>query len=133
VVPGGGVALVRALQTISIKGDNHEQDLGIAIALRAMEEPLRQIVYNAGVEPSVVMAAVKAGKGNFGYNAQTEEYGDMLAMGILDPAKVVRSALQNAASIAGLLITTAAAVASASEDNGDGSVAREGTGSDYGM
>ncbi len=133
VVPGGGVALVRALQTITIKGDNHEQDLGIAIALRAMEEPLRQIVYNAGVEPSVVMAAVKAGKGNFGYNAQTEEYGDMLAMGILDPAKVVRSALQNAASIAGLLITTAAAVATASEDNGDGSVAREGTGSDYGM
>ena len=133
VVPGGGVALVRALQTISIKGDNHEQDLGIAIALRAMEEPLRQIVANAGVEPSVVMAAVKAGKGNFGYNAQTEEYGDMLAMGILDPAKVVRSALQNAASIAGLLITTAAAVATASEDNGDGSVAREGTGSDYGM
>jgi len=133
VVPGGGVALVRALQSITIKGDNHEQDLGIAIALRAMEEPLRQIVYNAGVEPSVVMAAVKAGKGNFGYNAQTEEYGDMLAMGILDPAKVVRSALQNAASIAGLLITTAAAVATASEDNGDGTVAREGTGSDYGM
>jgi chaperonin GroEL len=133
VVPGGGVALVRALQSISIKGDNHEQDLGIAIALRAMEEPLRQIVHNAGVEPSVVMAAVKAGKGNFGYNAQTEEYGDMLAMGILDPAKVVRSALQNAASIAGLLITTAAAVATSSEENGNGSVAREGTGSDYGM
>ena len=133
VVPGGGVALVRALQAISIKGDNHEQDLGIAIALRAMEEPLRQIVFNAGVEPSVVMAAVKAGTGNFGYNAQTEQYGDMLAMGILDPAKVVRSALQNAASIAGLLITTTAAVATASEDNGDGSVARQGTGSDYGM
>jgi len=112
VVPGGGVALVRCLDKVSnLKGDNEEQDMGINIARRAMEEPLRQIVENAGAEGSVVLDKIKHGKGSFGFNAQTEEYGDLVKMGILDPTKVVRCALQNAASIAGLLITTEASVA----------------------
>jgi chaperonin GroEL len=112
VVPGGGVALIRALQGIKgLKGDNHEQDVGIAIACRAMEEPLRQIVANAGDEQSVVLNEVMKGKGNYGYNAATAEYGDMVKFGILDPTKVTRSALQNAASVAGLLITTECMVA----------------------
>lgn len=112
VVPGGGVALIRALSAVSkIKGDNEDQDAGIAIARRAMEEPLRQIVSNAGEEPSVVLNKVREGKGNYGYNAATGEYGDMVEMGILDPTKVTRSALQNAASVAGLIITTEAMVA----------------------
>ena len=117
VVPGGGVALVRALNKISsLKGANHDQDVGIAIARRAMEEPLRQIVANAGDEPSVVLNKVAQGSGNFGYNAANGEYGDMIAMGILDPTKVARSALQNAASIAGLMITTEAMVADLPKD-----------------
>jgi chaperonin GroEL len=112
IVPGGGVALIRALQAITkVKGDNHDQDVGINIARRAMEEPLRQIVANAGDEPSVVLNKVGEGKGNYGYNAATGEYGDLVEMGILDPTKVTRSALQNAASIAGLMITTEAMVA----------------------
>ncbi len=112
VVPGGGVALIRSLQAIKgLKGSNHDQDVGIAIALRSMEEPLRQIVANAGDEPSVVLDKISAGAGNYGYNAATAEYGDMIDMGILDPTKVTRSALQNAASVAGLLITTEAMVA----------------------
>ena len=112
VVPGGGVALVRALSKLKgLEGENEDQDTGIAIARRAMHEPLRQIVANAGGEPSVVLNKVMAGKGNYGFNAQTEEYGDLVKMGILDPTKVVRAALQNAASIAGLLITTEATVA----------------------
>ena len=112
VVPGGGVALIRALQGVKgIKGDNHDQDVGIDIARRAMEEPLRQIVANAGDEASVVLNKVEEGQGNFGYNAATGEYGDMVEMGILDPTKVTRSALQNAASVAGLIITTEAMVA----------------------
>ena len=112
VVPGGGVALVRALSKLKgLKGDNDDQDTGIAIARRAIHEPLRQIVANSGGEPSVVLNKVLDGKGNYGFNAQTEEYGDMVKMGILDPTKVVRTALQNAASIAGLLITTEATVA----------------------
>ncbi len=114
VVPGGGVALVRARAAIdSLAGENHDQDVGIAIARRAMQEPLRQIVSNAGDEASVVNAKVADGEGKFGYNAQTGEYGDMVGMGILDPTKVVRTALQNAASIAGLMITTEASVAEA--------------------
>ena len=114
VVPGGGVALVRARAAIdSLTGENHDQDVGIAIARRAMQEPLRQIVSNAGDEASVVNAKVADGEGKFGYNAQTGEYGDMVGMGILDPTKVVRTALQNAASIAGLMITTEASVAEA--------------------
>ncbi|NJO17581.1 MAG: chaperonin GroEL [Thioploca sp.] len=112
VVPGGGVALVRTFKAIQgLKGANRDQDTGIKIALRAMEEPLRQIVANAGQEPSVILNKVIEGQGNFGYNAATEEFGDMVAMGILDPTKVTRSALQNAASIAGLMITTEAMVA----------------------
>ena len=108
IVPGGGVALVRAASKVAeeLKGDNEEQNVGIRLALRAMEAPLRQIVANAGEEASVVARNVKDGKGNFGYNAGTEQYGDMLEMGTLDPTKVTRSALQFAASIAGLMITT---------------------------
>ena len=117
VVAGGGVALVRAQQAvIGLEGDNHDQDMGISIARRAMEEPLRQIVANSGAESSVVLAKVAESNGNSGFNAQTEEYGDMIDMGILDPTKVVRTALQNAASIAGLLITTEASVAEAPKD-----------------
>ncbi len=112
VVPGGGVALIRALSAVEkVKGDNHDQDVGVSIARRAMEEPLRQIVANAGDEPSVVVNKVKEGKDNFGYNAASGEYGDMIDMGILDPTKVTRTALQNAASVAGLMITTEAMVA----------------------
>ena len=111
VVPGGGVALVRALATIKdLKGINEDQNHGIQIAKRSMEAPLREIVTNAGEEPSVVLNNVASGKDNYGYNAQTGEYGDMVAMGILDPTKVTRTALQNAASIAGLMITTEAMV-----------------------
>ena len=112
VVPGGGVALVRACAAVDkVVGDNHDQDVGIAIARRAMEDPLRQIVENAGEEASVVLSKVAAKKGNYGYNAATGEYGDMIKMGILDPTKVTRTALQNAASVAGLLITTECMVA----------------------
>ena len=111
IVPGGGVALIRSLKGVTgVEGDNDDQTVGINIARRAMEEPLRQIVSNAGEEPSVIVNKVKDSKGNQGWNAQTEEYGDMVKMGVVDPAKVVRTALQNAASIAGLLITTEAAV-----------------------
>jgi chaperonin GroEL len=118
VVPGGGVALVRAVQSLGdIKVDNHDQEVGIKIAKRALEEPLRQIVNNAGDESSVVLNKVAEGKGNFGYNAATGEYGDMVAMGILDPTKVTRAALQNAASIAGLMITTEAMVAEKPADD----------------
>lgn len=107
VVAGGGVALVRAASSIhNLKGDNEDQNVGIKVALRAMESPLRQIVTNCGEEAAIVANEVKAGKGNYGYNAVTEKYGDMIAMGILDPTKVTRSALQYAASIAGLMITT---------------------------
>ncbi|PJG59158.1 chaperonin GroEL [Aeromonas cavernicola] len=107
VVAGGGVALVRvATKLAELRGDNEDQNVGIKVALRAMEAPLRQIVVNAGEEASVIANAVKNGEGNFGYNAYTEQYGDMLAMGILDPTKVTRSALQFASSIAGLMITT---------------------------
>ena len=114
VVPGGGVALVRALQAIGeLKGANEDQNHGIIIALRAMEAPLREIVTNCGEEPSVVLNQVKQGSGSYGYNAASGEYGDMLEMGILDPTKVTRTALQNAASIAGLMITTEAMVAEA--------------------
>lgn len=117
VVPGGGVALVRALESIKdLKGANEEQTVGINILRRAAEAPLRQIVANSGDEASVVLDKVKQGKGNYGYNAATSEYGDMIEFGIIDPAKVTRSALQAAASIAGLLITTEAIVAELPED-----------------
>ncbi|MDD4929370.1 MAG: chaperonin GroEL [Gallionella sp.] len=117
IVPGGGVALLRAKVAVSgLKGDNHDQDAGITIVLRAMEAPLRAIVQNAGDEPSVVVNKVVEGSGSFGYNAATSEYGDMLAMGVVDPTKVTRVALQNAASIAGLMLTTACMVAELPED-----------------
>jgi chaperonin GroEL len=118
VVPGGGVALVRAAAKLAdLTGDNEDQTLGIKLALRAMESPLRQIATNAGAEASVVINAVKKGTGNFGYNAANDTYGDMLEMGILDPTKVARSALQFAASIASLMITTEAMVAEAPKDD----------------
>ncbi|GHC36629.1 chaperonin GroEL [Aidingimonas halophila] len=112
VVPGGGTALVRVMSKVTgLKGDNEDQNHGIAIALRAMESPLRQIVDNAGEEASVVINRIKDGEGNFGYNAQTGEYGDLFEMGVIDPAKVTRSALQAAGSVAGLMITTEAMIA----------------------
>ena len=111
VVPGGGVAYLRARASAKPKTDNHDQEAGVKIIMRALEEPLRWITANAGDEPSVVVNKVVEGKGNFGYNAQSGEYGDMIQMGVLDPTKVTRSALQNAASVAGLILTTAAMVA----------------------
>ncbi len=117
IVPGGGVALIRVRQAISsLKGVNADQDAGIKIVLRALDEPLRQIVTNAGEEASVVVAKVAEGSGNFGYNAQTGEYGDLVESGVLDPTKVTRTALQNAASVAGLLLTTDATVHEAPKD-----------------
>lgn len=119
IVAGGGVALVRAAAKVAanLKGDNEEQNVGIKLALRAMEAPLRQIVTNSGEEASVVASAVKNGEGNFGYNAGTEQYGDMIEMGILDPTKVTRSALQFAASVAGLMITTECMVTDLPKDD----------------
>lgn len=117
VVAGGGTALIRTKQAIAgLKGDNDEQNAGIKIVLRAMEEPMRQIVANAGEEPSVIVNAVSQEKGNYGYNAQTGAFGDMIEMGVLDPAKVTRTALQNAASVAGLILTTDCMVGEISED-----------------
>ncbi|CUB03389.1 chaperonin GroEL [Marinomonas fungiae] len=119
VVAGGGVALVRALTKLGeLRGDNEDQNVGITLALRAMEAPMRQIVSNAGDEASVVVDKVKQGEGNFGYNAATGVYGDMIEMGILDPAKVTRSALQAAASVAGLMITTEAMIADLPQEGG---------------
>ena len=124
VVPGGGVALVRAVASIKdVKGDNEDQDHGIEIVRRALEAPLRQIVSNAGGEPSVVVNKVAEGKGNFGYNASTGEYVDMIKTGILDPTKVTRLALQNAVSIAGLMITTEAVVVELPKEDSDGGAA----------
>ncbi|MDH5259526.1 MAG: chaperonin GroEL, partial [Gammaproteobacteria bacterium] len=118
VVAGGGIALVRLTQLINaagLKGENADQDVGIKIVLRAMHQPLREIVSNAGLESSVILNTVMEHSGNYGFNAQTGEYGDMIEMGILDPVKVVRVALQNAASIAGLMITTEAMIAEVPE------------------
>jgi chaperonin GroEL len=118
VVPGGGVAFIRAVSKIAkLKGDNEDQNVGINILKRAVEEPLRQIVRNAGGDASVVLNEVANGKGNYGYNAATGEYGDMIEAGILDPTKVTRFALQNAASVSGLLLTTEAMVADAPQDD----------------
>jgi len=117
VLPGGGVALVRCLAKVEqVKGDNTDQQTGVKIVRRALEEPLRMIVGNAGQDGSVVLNKVLENSGNYGYNAGTEEYGDLIEMGILDPTKVTRSALQNAASIAGLMITTEAMVAEHPEE-----------------
>ncbi|MCB5197553.1 chaperonin GroEL [Deefgea salmonis] len=134
IVAGGGVALLRARSTITeLKGSNADQDAGIKIVLRAIEAPLRQIVQNAGDEPSVVVAKVLEGKGNFGYNAATGEYGDMVEMGVLDPAKVTRSALQHAASVAGLLLTTDCMIAELPKDDAAGMPDMGGMGGMGGM
>jgi chaperonin GroEL len=118
VVPGGGVAFIRAKQALEgkLKGDNHDQDAGIKIVMRALEEPLRIIVDNSGSEPSVVLNKVLENKGNYGFNAQTEEYGDLVQQGVIDPTKVARTALQNASSVAGLMLTTDAMVAELVEE-----------------
>jgi chaperonin GroEL len=129
VVVGGGVAFLRCREGMArIKGGNDDQNAGMSIVLRALEEPLRQIVANTGDEPSVVLAKVVEGKGNFGYNALTGEYGDLVKMGVLDPTKVTRSALQNAASVAGLILTTAAMVADVPKDDSNGSPGMGGMG-----
>jgi len=111
IVPGGGVALLRCQKALDKMELNDEQRFGVKIIRRAVEEPLRQIVANAGEEGSIVVQKVREGKGNFGYNAATNEYGDLVSYGVIDPTKVVRSALQNAASVAGLMLTTEALVA----------------------
>ncbi|EOI6373622.1 chaperonin GroEL [Yersinia enterocolitica] len=134
VVAGGGVALIRAAHALAnLKGDNEDQNVGIKVALRAMESPLRQIVVNAGEEASVIANKVKAGKDSFGYNAYTEEYGDMIAMGILDPTKVTRSALQYAASIAGLMITTECMITDLPRDDKGADMGASGMGGMGGM
>jgi len=128
VVPGGGVAFIRARQVLSgkVKGENHDQDAGIKIVMRTLEEPLRQIVANSGAEPSVVLNKVVESKGNFGYNAQSDEFGDLVQMGVIDPTKVARTALQNASSVAGLMLTTDAMVAELVEE-------KKGGGHSHGM
>jgi chaperonin GroEL len=135
IVAGGGVAYLRAREAIKgLKGANHDQDAGIKIVLRAIEEPIRTITANAGDEPSVVVNKVVEGKGNYGYNAQSGEYGDMVAMGVLDPTKVSRAALQNAASVAGLILTTDCMVAEAPKEESAGGHAGHGHGmGDMGM
>jgi chaperonin GroEL len=134
VVPGGGVALVRALQKVEgLTGDNEDQDVGIALLLKAVSTPLRQIVANAGEESSVVLDKIKQGDGNFGFNAASGEYGDMIDMGILDPAKVTRTALQAAGSIAGLMITTEAMVSELPEEQSAGAPAMPDMGGMGGM
>ncbi|AOF82761.1 chaperonin GroL [Methyloversatilis sp. RAC08] len=134
IVAGGGVALVRALQNLgNLKGANADQDAGIKLIMRAVEEPLRQIVANAGEEPSVVVNNVKEGKGNYGYNAATGEYGDMVEMGVLDPTKVTRTALQNAASVASLMLTTDCMVAELAEEKPAGGGMPGGMGGMGGM
>jgi chaperonin GroEL len=128
------VRAILSIRASKLKGDNHDQDIGIQIALRAMEEPLRQIVQNAGIEGSVVFHKVAESKdNNYGYNAATGEYGDMLKMGILDPTKVTRTALQNAASVAGLMITTEAMVAEIPKEETSGGGGGGGMGGMGGM
>jgi chaperonin GroEL len=128
VVPGGGVAFIRAKQALEgkLKGENHDQDAGIKIVMKALEEPMRIIVDNSGAEPSVVLNKVLENKGNYGFNAQTEEFGDLVAQGVIDPTKVARTALQNASSVAGLMLTTDAMVAELVEE-------KKGAGHSHGM
>jgi chaperonin GroEL len=133
IVSGGGVALLRARSTVTVKGDNHDQDAGIKIVMRALEEPMRAIAYNAGAEPSVVINKVLEGKGNYGYNAANDTYGDMVEQGVLDPTKVTRCALQNAASVAGLILTTDAMVAELPKDDSAGGGGGGGMGGMGGM
>ena len=134
IVPGGGVAFIRAKQVLEgkLKGDNHDQEAGIKIVMKALEEPLRIIVDNAGAEPSVVLNKVLENEGNFGFNAQTEEFGDLVQMGVIDPTKVARTALQNASSVAGLMLTTDAMVAERVEEK-KGGAAHGGMGGMGGM
>ncbi len=134
IVPGGGVAFIRAKQVLEgkLKGDNHDQEAGIKIVMKALEEPLRIIVDNAGAEPSVVLNKVLEHEGNFGFNAQTEEFGDLVQMGVIDPTKVARTALQNASSVAGLMLTTDAMVAERVEEK-KGGAAHGGMGGMGGM
>ena len=128
------MALLRAKQAAgTIKGDNSDQDHGIALVLKAIESPLREIVYNAGGEASVVVNAVLAGKGNYGFNAANDTYGDMIEMGILDPTKVTRTALQNAASVASLMLTTECMIAEAPKDEAAGGMGGMGGGDMGGM
>jgi chaperonin GroEL len=134
VVPGGGVALIRALKALDkLEGANEDQTVGIRILARSIEEPLRQIVENAGEDAAVILNQVRSGKGSYGYNAATGEYGDMLDFGILDPAKVTRLALQNAASVAGLLLTTEVMIAEAPKDEHDHAHPAPGGMGDMGM
>ena len=134
VVPGGGVAFVRALDSVSkVEGDNQDQETGVRIVLRALEEPTRQIVENAGSDASVILNKIKEESGSFGYNAATDEFGDMIEMGILDPTKVSRTALQNASSIAGLMITTEAMVAEIPEEKPEPAMPPGGMGDMGGM
>ena len=116
----GGVAFIRARNAVSVKGENSDQDAGIQIVMKAIEEPLRQIVFNSGGEPSVVVNKVIDLKGNDGFNAATDEYGDLVSMGVVDPTKVTRTAIQNAASIAGLMLTTEAMVSELVEEKKGG-------------
>ncbi|MBO1927475.1 chaperonin GroEL [Thiomicrorhabdus sp. 6S2-11] len=133
IVPGGGVALVRALSKVTVEGDNDDQNVGIQIAMRAMQEPMRQIATNCGLEGSVIVNKVMEGEGNFGFDASKEEYVDMLEAGIIDPAKVTRSALQNAASVAGLVLTTGAAIADLPSEGDNNAAAAAGMGGMGGM
>ncbi len=133
IVAGGGVALVRAKSSVTVKGDNADQDVGIQIALRAMEEPMRQIAANCGLEGSVIVNKVMEGTGNFGFDAAREIYCDMIEAGIIDPAKVTRTALQNAASVAGLVLTTGAAIADLPSKDGASADAQMGGGGMGGM
>jgi chaperonin GroEL len=129
IVPGGGVALIRALSAIeNVKGDNEEQDRGIAILRAAVEYPARYIVSNAGGEASVIVNKIKEAEGHYGYNAATGEFGDMIEMGVIDPTKVARSAIQNAVSVAGLMITTEAMVADLPKEDGGSEGADAGAG-----
>jgi chaperonin GroEL len=134
VVPGGGVALIRVMQSLkSIKGDNETQTVGVQLIARALEAPIRQIVSNAGYEASVVLNKVVEGKDNFGFNAATGEYGDMLEMGILDPTKVTRTALQQAASVAGMMITTECMITELPKDEAPMGAGHGGMGGMEGM
>ena len=127
IVPGGGVAYIRAISSLNdLKGDNEDETTGIEIIKRAIEEPLRQIVANAGVEGAVVVQKVKDGKGDFGYNARTGEYENFFAAGVIDPAKVTRVALENAASIAGMFLTTECVIADKKEENAAPAASRNG-------
>jgi chaperonin GroEL len=134
VVPGGGVALIRAVKAVArLFGDNEDQNHGIRLLARAMEEPLRQIVSNAGEDASIVLNRVREAKGNFGYNAANSEYGDMIDLGIIDPTKVTRLALQNAASVAGLFLTTQATIAEAAKETKAGAPSPTGGEEDFDM